>query len=115
MGTSLSDMGAYGGGDTITVGIPEPPSFPSEFALPHAYPNPFNPSTTISYVLPAQSDIRIEIYNIIGQKIETIVDGNQTAGYHSIIWNASVLPSGIYFARLEAGGRSENVKMALLK
>jgi len=78
-------------------------------------PNPFNPSTTISYSIPEQSDVRIEIYNIIGQRVATLLDGNKQAGYHSIVWQADNHPSGVYFARLEAGGRAENVKMVLLK
>ena len=78
-------------------------------------PNPFNPSTTICYSLPAQSDVRIEIYNIIGQRITTLLDSNREAGYHSVAWDASAFTSGVYFARLEASGRSENVKMVLLK
>lgn len=88
---------------------------PNTFHLSQNFPNPFNPSTTVRYSLPKQSDVRIEIYNILGQIVTTLLDDNKEAGYHTIAWQASDFPSGVYFARLEAGGRSENVKMVLLK
>ena len=79
------------------------------------YPNPFNPTTTIRYSLPVQSDVRIEIYNILGQCVEALLVGVKQPGYHTIAWHADDYPSGVYFARLEAGERSENIKMVLLK
>ncbi len=88
---------------------------PERFALLQNYPNPFNPSTTIRYSLPAQSNVRIEIYNILGQKITTLFDGHKQAGYHTVTWQADHYPSGIYFTRLEAGHRSESIKIVLLK
>ena len=116
LGTILSDMGAYGGGDSVRVDIDDPVvDLPDKFALLQNYPNPFNPTTTIRYGLPAQSDVRIEIYNILGQKVATLFDGNKRPGYHTITWQADDYPSGVYFARLEAGTRSENIKMVLLK
>ena len=116
LGELRSDMGAYGGGDSTLVGIDEPVvDLPDEFALLQNFPNPFNPSTTISYVLREQFDVRIEIYNILGQRVATLFDGNRQAGYHSVVWQADDYPSGVYFARLEAGKRSENIKMVLLK
>jgi len=80
-----------------------------------AFPNPFNPSATINFTLPEQSGVRIAIYNVIGQKVTSLFEGDMPAGNHSIIWDASVFPSGVYIARLEADSRSENVKMVLLK
>ena len=116
LGAQLSDMGAYGGGDSVMVDIDDPVTeLPDRFTLLQNYPNPFNPSTTIRYSLPEQSDVLIEIYNILGQTVATLFDGNQQAGYHTITWQADDYPSGVYFARLEAGARLENIKMVLLK
>jgi len=78
-------------------------------------PNPFNPSTTISYSLSESGEIKLEIFNVLGQRIEFLYSGRQSAGTHNITWDASAFPSGVYFARLEAGGNSENMKMVLLK
>ncbi len=79
------------------------------------YPNPFNAFTTIRYSLFEESDLAIGIYNLLGQRVATIFEGTQEAGEHSVVWNASAFPSGVYFARLEAKGRSESVKMLLLR
>jgi hypothetical protein len=84
-------------------------------SLPQNYPNPFNASTTISYSLPEQDEVTISIHNILGQKVATIFDGMHEAGEHTITWDAGEFPSGVYFARLEAGTHSENIKMVLLK
>jgi hypothetical protein len=84
----------------------------SEFAN---YPNPFNAATTIRYYVRNKSEISLSIYNLLGQRIETLFKGTQELGEHAIIWDASHLTSGIYFARLEAGSVSENIKMILLK
>jgi len=116
LGTERSDMGAYGGGDSTTTAIDDYPGVvPSRFAFPQNYPNPFNASTTISYSLPEQEDVRIDIYNILGRRVATLFDGEQQAGNHEIVWRADEYPSGVYFARLSAGTRSENIKMLLLK
>jgi hypothetical protein len=76
---------------------------PAEFALMHNYPNPFNPVTTIRYDLPEPADVRLCIYNVRGQLIETLVNAYQEAGYHDVAWNAEDQGSGIYFYRIEAG------------
>jgi hypothetical protein len=116
LGTILSDMGAYGGGDSATVAIDDHSEYlPRRIALLQNYPNPFNSSTAIRYSLPEQTDVRMEIYNIIGQRVATIFDGHKQAGYHTITWQADDYPSGVYFARLQAGQRDESVKMVLLK
>jgi hypothetical protein len=79
------------------------------------YPNPFNAQTTISYSLPKASEISLDIFDILGRKIETLQSGHQEAGEHSVIWNAGDKPSGIYFYRLKAGEREETNRMVLLK
>jgi hypothetical protein len=79
------------------------------------FPNPFNSSTIIRFGLPEKSDVRIEIYNILGQRVAIIFDGTMQPGYHSVTWQADNHRSGVYFARLEAGGNSATVKMVLLR
>jgi parallel beta-helix repeat protein len=75
---------------------------PAEFAMSPNYPNPFNPTTTINYQLPVNREVTLIIYNLLGQKVETLVDGHVKAGCHSITWDASRFASGIYFYRLTA-------------
>ncbi|MBD3169802.1 MAG: T9SS type A sorting domain-containing protein [candidate division Zixibacteria bacterium] len=88
---------------------------PEVFFVEQAYPNPFNATTTISYGLPAASDVNLSIYNIMGQKVETLVDGHQTAGYKTVRWDASEYSSGIYFYKVVAGDQVINKRMTLLK
>ena len=79
------------------------------------YPNPFNPSTTISYHLPRSNFVTLRIYNITGQLIETLVNGHNNAGYHTVLWNASEVGSGLYFYKIEAGEYTETKKCLILK
>ena len=92
---------------------------PMEFGLRPAYPNPFNPSTTLSFVLPEAADVSLRVFNVIGQEVATIVNGHLNAGEHTMIWNAesskSALTTGVYFLRLEALGRTSLQKVILLK
>jgi hypothetical protein len=88
---------------------------PFEFALLSNYPNPFNASTVISYELPTSSHVRLELYNISGQKIATLVNGSQEAGYKSVTWDASEVSSGVYFYKLSAGDFTEIKTMTLLR
>lgn len=88
---------------------------PSVVELISCYPNPFNSSASISYKLNAVSDVSIDIYNILGERVETIFDGSRQAGQHTIIWDASDYPSGVYFARINSPYASNNIKMTLIK
>lgn len=88
---------------------------PSSFALYQNYPNPFNPTTTITYDLPLKASVKLVIYNVLGQKIATLVDGLQEPGRYNVMFDASGLPSGIYFYRLEAGKFVQTRKMLLVK
>jgi len=83
--------------------------------LANIYPNPFNPQTTISYEISQAGNVKVDIYNIKGQKIETLVNEQQTAGDHKLIWNATHQASGVYFLRLQTTGYSETRKMILMK
>ncbi len=75
---------------------------PTGYRLQQNYPNPFNPSTIFTYELPSQSHVSLKIYNLLGQAVQTLVDHVEQAGYQQVEWNASKLPSGIYFYRLDA-------------
>ena len=93
---------------------------PIRFELNQNYPNPFNPVTTIEYSIPARSHISIEVYNIIGQKVNTLIDSEQSAGTYSITWNGvdasgQKVSSGVYMYRFQAGDHIETKKMLLLK
>ncbi len=93
---------------------------PREFALRQNYPNPFNPTTVIEYALPKTSEVKIRIYNILGQKVRNLVDGLQEPGYKMIYWDGkddggNELSSGVYFYRIEAGNFVKCRKMTVLK
>jgi hypothetical protein len=90
-------------------------TFPKDFTLSQNYPNPFNPNTVIIYSLPLSSNIKLIIYNTLGQSIKTLESGYKPAGNYSINFNASGLPSGIYFYKLEAGSFSQTKKMMFIK
>lgn len=79
------------------------------------YPNPFNTSTTIEYGLKQDEHVTIDIYDILGRKVETLIDTKQQAGSHKITWNADYFSSGVYFYKLQAGDYIETKKMILLK
>ena len=88
---------------------------PLVFVLEQNSPNPFNPSTLISFALPKAGQARLEIYNATGQKVATLANGLQTAGKHSFVWDAKSFASGIYFYVLKAEGLVQTKKMVLLK
>ena len=88
---------------------------PFEFRLNQAYPNPFNPVTNISYVLPVDTQVVLNIYDVEGRKITTLINGINTVGNHKIQWNAEGYPSGIYFVKLDAGEFTQTQKLMLVK
>jgi len=97
--------------DEIMVEIP----VLSDYQLFQNYPNPFNPSTLINYSVPKTSNVKILVYDIIGNKLETLFEGNQEAGLHKINFNAGNLPSGIYFVSMTADNFSKSIKITLVK
>jgi hypothetical protein len=100
----------------ISTGIGEDLSaIPKEYALDHAYPNPFNPSTHIKFALPKPGHVLIEVYNILGQKIDMLVNKEMTAGYHEIVFDAKNHPSAMYFYQIQAGEYQDVKKMLLIK
>ena len=90
-------------------------SLPLGYKLEHNYPNPFNASTVFKYELPRLSHVIIDIYDILGRKVTTLVDKKQPAGHHRAIWNANDYSTGVYFYRLVSGNYIETKKMLLLK
>ncbi len=88
---------------------------PGEFALGQNYPNPFNPSTTIQYNVPAASAVSVQVFDMLGRKVATLVDGQVAAGTHTVSFDARNLASGVYLYRLEAAGNVINRSMMLLK
>ncbi|RQW11371.1 T9SS C-terminal target domain-containing protein, partial [candidate division KSB1 bacterium] len=90
-------------------------AIPKDYVLHQNYPNPFNPTTTIRYGVPRLSLVEIDIVDMNGRCIETLFKGEQTAGYHSITWNAEAKPSNIYFIRMKTGEDVKTVKCVLLK
>jgi hypothetical protein len=88
---------------------------PNIISLRQNYPNPFNSQTTIAFSQTQSGIVKLEIFNILGEKIESQFEGNLSTGWHNISWNADGMPSGLYFARLQYNGQSKNIKMVLMK
>ena len=100
----------------ITSADDEPDAnFPGDFALLGSYPNPFNARAIIRYALPRVSDVTIEIYDLLGRCVETLVDGKKQPGYHQVTWDAGNFSSGVYFYKIQADDFTEIKKMSLLK
>lgn len=86
-----------------------------DFALQQNYPNPFNPSTTITFTLPQRERVRLEIFNLLGERVATLLDEVRAAGVHSVAWQPQSLPSGTYLYRLETKSYSLTRKLVLLR
>jgi hypothetical protein len=95
--------------------VDTPASIPTEFALYQNYPNPFNPTTIIGFTLPTAGDVNLTVYNVLGEKVNTLANGHYTAGAHTVDFNGVDLPSGNYFYVLQANGQQETKKMILMK
>jgi methionine-rich copper-binding protein CopC len=95
-------------------------SMPTDFALDQNYPNPFNPTTEIGLALPVNTEVELSVFNVLGQKVTTLVQGEMTAGYHTVTWNGtssdgSPVASGIYFYRIVTDQFTTSKKMMMLK
>ncbi len=113
-GDNGEDIGALGVGCEPTV-VDEDQPLPSEFSFPQNYPNPFNARTVIEYTLSEASSVTIEIYDLLGRKVETLVESRRSPGYYRINWDASDIPSGIYFAKLTTKQETAMIKTILAK
>jgi hypothetical protein len=99
-GFAIREFEVYGVSQPLSVNG-SGPGIPDHYALLQNYPNPFNPSTTISFALPLRSQVTIRIYNLLGQRVAEIINGELERGYHAVGWNAGTA-SGVYFCRMEA-------------
>ncbi|MCU7490909.1 MAG: T9SS type A sorting domain-containing protein [Ignavibacteria bacterium] len=90
-------------------------SLPESFSLSQNYPNPFNPSTTINYSIPESRMVTLKVYDMLGKEVSTLLNEYKTAGNHSVQFNASSLPSGIYIYTIQAGAFRDSKKLMLLK
>jgi len=100
----------------IDIGLPAP----TEFSLQQNYPNPFNPITNIRYDIAERGDAQLVIYNMLGQEVRTLVNGNQNVGRYEVQWNGldnsgQPVATGIYIYHLQAGQFTKNIKMAYIK
>ncbi len=103
-------------GDTTVVSVEdENPEMPKEFSLSQNYPNPFNPSTNIQYAIDSRQYVSLKVYDILGKEVAILVNEEKLAGNYKITFDASSLPSGIYFYQLQAGSFVQTRKMVLLK
>jgi hypothetical protein len=102
--------GSFEYSDVVEVEI-----MPTKFELSQNYPNPFNPSTTIRFSLPKETQLKINIYNMLGELVETLAEGTYEAGYHKVNFNASSLSSGAYIYRIESSEFVQVKKMILLR
>ena len=119
--TSISlRSGVWMKGMITTSTSPQTHTAPRHYLLRQNFPNPFNPSTTISYDLPKQEEVSLIIYDSKGREINTLLSREQAAGHYELQWNGvdrigGQLSSGVYFARLTAGDYSKTIKMVYLK
>ena len=101
------------------VGLHAAPPLPERFSLGQNYPNPFNPSTIIPYQLPAAARVRLEVFNLLGQRVAMLVDGQQPAGFHSAQWDGTdatgrAVGAGVYLYRLQSGSMVATQRMVLV-
>ncbi len=100
---------------TTSIARQEESTIPSTFSLEQNYPNPFNPTTTIRFSLANNEFVSLKIYDVLGKEISTLISEEMNAGTYTVNWNASALPSGVYFYRLQAKNFSETKKLVLTK
>jgi hypothetical protein len=101
--------------EPASVNVVEANGSETGYRLFDNYPNPFNPSTTIGFRLPLDSDVSLSVFNTLGQRVALLVEGRVEAGYHRVVFDASHLASGLYVYRLQAGGFLSTKRMVLLK
>ena len=99
---------------TITS-VNEYSGIPTEYVLMQNYPNPFNPSTSIRFGLPTESNVRLSVFNILGQEVALLVNQTMSLGFHKVNFDASQLTSGLYFYKVQAENFVQVKKMLLMK
>jgi len=115
--TSSDFQTGCGFADTVEIVLAgdEQPVLPREFTLAQNYPNPFNPSTVIEYSLPNSGEVDLAVFNLMGQRVATLVSGKMSAGNYRANWNAESMATGMYFYRLQLGSQVITRKMLLMK
>jgi len=116
---ALPTLGIYSV-DSVATAVRYPKSRPAQFTLRQNYPNPFNPTTNITYTLTDAAQVKLSIFNLLGQRVATLMDGLQTPGQHTVAWDATdnrgqAVSAGIYFYKLKANGKVKTRKMAVLR
>jgi len=112
-GTWYIAQDSFKGNLSYQIGVAD--NAPAAFTVAQNSPNPFNPTTTINYTLAKAGHVTIDVFNVAGQRVDTIVNSNMNAGSHSATWNASKFSAGVYFYTVKSGDFSKTVKMTLLK
>ena len=114
-GPTLSDTTVVS--DTVNTSVESLPPYARPFMpqLKANYPNPFNPSTTVTYLVASAGHVTLRVFNALGQEVATLVDGPVSPGQHAVRWDAGPLPSGVYFARLQISGVTQTHRMVLLR
>ena len=115
--TFTSNMVVGDGFNTFGLNSEEKDLFqgPATYGLSDAYPNPFNPTTTLSFALPIASEVSLKVYNMQGREVSSLISGNMAAGYHTITWYADSYSSGLYFIKMIADEYMETQKLILIK
>jgi len=113
-GENGANMGAFGIGCSAILAVEEE-FIPTEFALHQNYPNPFNPVTTIQYDIPEAGEMRLDVYNILGERVATLAQGNHHVGRYTIRWDAAGMSSGMYFYRISSAKFTATKKLVLMK
>ena len=125
--TITGDDGATTHGYNVTLQVTRPPRFggrplvakaggvPEAYVLEQNHPNPFNPETSIDFGLPDDSQVKVTVYNTLGQVVQTLVDEELDAGYYTVSWDAAGLPTGVYFYRIVADNFTETRRMVYMK
>jgi hypothetical protein len=115
LGTTRSDMGAFGGGGNLTgIGNQDALNNPSILTLGN-FPNPFNSSTIIAFSVPQDCQVTINIFDLLGRKVETLMDSRVMAGYHTAKWKSGAISSGVYFYQIRAGSSIASKAMTLIR
>ena len=110
-----SSIGEWKNNGVEVVTLSTTPVIPEEVSLNNSYPNPFNPSTTISFSIPNEMNVDLKVYDIQGRVVGELMSGIQSQGLYEIAWNADLNASGIYFVRLVAGAEIHTQKIMLVK
>jgi hypothetical protein len=100
-------VGVRAGGTALDV--------PAVFSLGQNFPNPFNPETTIRYSLPSRSHVELAVYNVLGERVAVLAEGEQEGGFHDVRFDGTSLASGVYFYRLRSAGLVQTKRLSLLR